>query len=85
MVARKEIPTFLLATIRPFHTYVRLARTNGNAGPGGDVLCICPHLIFRSSPFEVNLKMLHLLRKRLPGAWPKEARFSKRRDPILSV
>jgi hypothetical protein len=56
MAARKEIPTFLLATIRPFHTYVRLARTNGNAGPGGDVLCICPHLIFRSSPFEVNLK-----------------------------
>jgi hypothetical protein len=25
--------------------YVRLVRTNGNAGPSADVLRICPHLI----------------------------------------
>jgi hypothetical protein len=57
-VVRKEIPTFFstLATIRPIRTYVRLVRTNGNAGRSGDVLCICPHLISRSSPFEVNFK-----------------------------
>ena len=33
---------------------VRLVRTNGNAGPSGDVLRICPHLISRSSPLEVT-------------------------------
>jgi hypothetical protein len=63
-----------LATIRPIRTYVRLVRTNGNAGPGGDVLCICPHLISRSSPLEVNLKCFTCFesgfqvpgRKRLP-------------------
>jgi hypothetical protein len=42
--------------IRPIRTYIRLVRTNGNAGPSGDVLRICPHLISRSSPLEVNLK-----------------------------
>jgi hypothetical protein len=47
---------FHLATIRPIRTYVRSVRTNGNAGSSGDVLCICPYLISRSSPFEVNLK-----------------------------
>src|SRR2546423_14964921 len=47
-----------LAIIRPIRTYVRLVRTNGNAGPSGDVLYICLHLISRSSPFEVNLKCL---------------------------
>jgi hypothetical protein len=36
--------------------YVRLVRTNGNVGPSGDVLRICPHLISRSSLLEVNLK-----------------------------
>jgi hypothetical protein len=50
-----NLPSYL-ATIRPIRTYVRLVCTNGNAGPGGDVLCICPHLINRSSPFEVSLK-----------------------------
>jgi hypothetical protein len=69
----------------PYSHYVRLVRTNGNAGPSGDVLYICLHLISRSSPFESQPQMLHLLRNWFSGAWPKEARFSKRLDPILSV
>ena len=54
-----------LAIIRPIRTYVRLVRTNGNAGPSGDVLCICPHLISRSNPFEVSLKCLTCLIQRV--------------------
>src|SRR5271154_4949540 len=65
---------FHLATIRPIRTYVRLVRTNGNAGSRGDVLRICPNLISRPSPFEVNLKCFTYFesscqvsnRKRLP-------------------
>jgi hypothetical protein len=38
-----NLPSYL-ATIRPIRTYVRLVRTNGDAGPSGDVLCICPRL-----------------------------------------
>jgi len=36
---------FHLATIRPLRTYVRLVRINENAGPSGNVLCICPYLV----------------------------------------